>query len=463
MCQRRLAAKPREFLEAEREKGGERRARVFDFPQLAEVMGDSSSSGSASVSVDVETISLGGKVSVRDFLGVLSVFGLCFGTLLYLEDGFFADVLVLVFTAVDGYEFCSLSGLCWKQTLGSTEHLIRTSHGSVSVSVIGDQDKPALVTYPDLALNQFLQLGAAAISSDLPVPSVDDLADQVADVLDYFGLGVVMCLGVTAGAYILTLFAMKYRDRVLGLILVSPLCKAPTWTEWLYNKVMSNLIYFYGMCGLVKECLLQRYFSKNAYVSGQLLDERQGENVRRFLQAINGRCDISEGLRKLQRRTLIFVGEDSPFHLEAIHMMSKMDRRYTALVEVQACGSMVTEEQPHAMLIPLEYFLMGYGLYRPCPKNNSPRSPLSSPSPCCISPDLLSPESMGVKLKPIKTRTSLPEESCVIARFHKILKRAGFPFFCSMNFAGGDCGLGLLIVDTVVADGGGISVEELEK
>ncbi|XP_058067954.1 protein NDL1-like [Magnolia sinica] len=346
-------------------------------------MGDSSSSGS--VSVDVETISLGGK-----------------------------------------------------------EHLIWTGHGSVSVAVFGDQDKPALVTYPDLALNHMScfqglffcpeaaslllhnfciyhitppghELGAAAISSDIPIPSVDDLADQVADVLDYFGLGAVMFLGVTAGAYILTLFAMKYRERVLGLILVSPLCKAPSWTEWVYNKVMSNLLYFYGMCGVLKECLLQRYFSKEVRGSGQvpesdivqacrsLLDERQGGNVCRFLQAINGRWDITEGLRKLQRRTLIFVGEDSPFHSEAIHMMSKLDRRYSALVEVQACGSMVTEEQPHAMLIPLEYFLMGYGLYRPSQLNSTPQSPLSS----SCSPELLSPESMGVKLKPIKTRASL--------------------------------------------------------
>lgn len=30
---------------------------------------------------------------------------------------------------------------------------------------------------------------------------------------------------------------MKYRERVLGLILVSPLCKAPSWSEWFYNKV----------------------------------------------------------------------------------------------------------------------------------------------------------------------------------------------------------------------------------
>jgi hypothetical protein len=32
-----------------------------------------------------------------------------------------------------------------------------------------------------------LQLGAAPISSDVPVPSVDELVDQVADVLDFFG------------------------------------------------------------------------------------------------------------------------------------------------------------------------------------------------------------------------------------------------------------------------------------
>ncbi|GMY28850.1 protein NDL2-like [Fagus crenata] len=328
---------------------------------------------------------------------------------------------------------------------GGKEHLIKTCHGSVSVAVFGDQDKPALVTYPDLSLNHVScfqgllfcpeacslllhnfciyhisppghELGAAEISPDNPVLSADDLADQIADVLNYFGLGAVMCLGVTAGAYILTLFAMKYRPRVLGLILVSPLCKEPSWTEWLYNKVMSNLLYFYGMCGVVKELLLKRYFSKEVRGNAQVLEsdivqscrrsleERRSSNVWRFLEAINGRPDITEGLGKLQCRSLIFVGDNSPFHSEALHMISNLDSRYSALVEVQACGSMVTEEQPHAMLIPLEYFLMGFGLYRPSKLSVSPRSPLS---PSCIAPELLSPESMGLKLKPIKTRISL--------------------------------------------------------
>lgn len=258
-------------------------------------------------------------------------------------------------------------------------------------------------------------MGAGPISSDVPIPSANELADQIADVLNFFGLGSVMCMGVTAGAYILTLFATRYRERVLGLILISPLCRAPSWTDWLYNKVILNMLYYYGMCSLIKEFLLQRYFSKEVRGGPQvlesdivqacrtLLDERQSINVGRFLQAINGRCDITERLKKLQCRTLVFVGDNSPFHSDAIHMISNLDKRYSALVEVQACGSLVTEEQPHAMLIPMEYFFMGYGLYRPSQLSTSPRSPLS---PSCISPELLSPESMGLKLKPIKTRVS---------------------------------------------------------
>ncbi|KAL9226878.1 hypothetical protein vseg_002639 [Gypsophila vaccaria] len=329
-------------------------------------------------------------------------------------------------------------------SINSKELYVKTGAGLVSVTVYGDQDKPALITYPDLALNYascfqglFMcpeamslllhnfciyhisppghEWGAGAISCDASSPSVDDLADQILDVLDYFGLGEVMCMGVTAGAYILTLFATKYRQRVLGLILISPLCKTPSWTEWLYNKVMSNLLYYYGMCAVVKEMLIKRYFGKevrgNSHVteaSRKRLDDRESINVMHFLEAMNRRPDITGGLKKLRCRSLIFVGENSCFHSEALHMATKLDRRFSALVEVQACGSLVTEEQPNAMLTPIEYFLMGYGFYKQSHLSVSPRSPLSPLlSPYCISPELLSPESMGLKLKPIKTRISL--------------------------------------------------------
>ncbi|PWA77641.1 NDRG, Alpha/Beta hydrolase fold protein [Artemisia annua] len=73
------------------------------------------------------------------------------------------------------------------------------------------------------------------LSPDGPVPSVEDLSDQILKALNHFRLCAVMCMGAMAGAYIVTLFAMRYRDKVTGLIPISPLRKAP-WNEWIYNK-----------------------------------------------------------------------------------------------------------------------------------------------------------------------------------------------------------------------------------
>ena len=43
---------------------------------------------------------------------------------------------------------------------------------------------------------------------------------------------------------------MKYRERVIGLILVFPLCRAPSGSEWIYNKVLprtlSTAAFFFG-------------------------------------------------------------------------------------------------------------------------------------------------------------------------------------------------------------------------
>ncbi|CAM6083017.1 unnamed protein product [Calypogeia fissa] len=329
---------------------------------------------------------------------------------------------------------------------GGQEHMVPTNFGPISVQIYGDQGKPALITYPDVGLNSATcfqgffscpeasslllhnfciyhvdppghEHGASQIPDEQPVPCVDDLADQVAEVLDYFGLHEVIGLGVTAGAYVLTHLALKYRERVLGLILVSPICQAPSWSEWIYNKALINIMYYWGMTNIVKEAFLQRYFGPETRLSTlmgsykRILDEGQPHNIMRFLQTIHQRKDLTPGLRKLKCRTLIIVGEQSPFHSEAQHTSNSMDRRYNALIEVQACGSLVTEEQPHSMLVPIEYFLMGYGFFRP-PQlitHSTPTSPLSPP---CISSELLSPESLGLKLKPIKTRVAMTEDCC---------------------------------------------------
>jgi hypothetical protein len=96
------------------------------------------------------------------------------------------------------------------------EHRVKTASGVVSVIVYGDREKPALITYPDLALNHMScfqglffcpeaaslllhnfciyhisppghELGAAPICPNDSVPSAENLADQILEVLNFFG------------------------------------------------------------------------------------------------------------------------------------------------------------------------------------------------------------------------------------------------------------------------------------
>jgi pimeloyl-ACP methyl ester carboxylesterase len=68
----------------------------------------------------------------------------------------------------------------------------------------------------------------------------------------------------------------------------------------------------------------------------QYMDDRRSRNVMRYLEAIHHRQDLTENLEKLKCRTLILVGDQSPFYHEALHINNAMNRRYNALIEVRA-------------------------------------------------------------------------------------------------------------------------------
>ncbi|KAK3268676.1 hypothetical protein CYMTET_22832 [Cymbomonas tetramitiformis] len=117
---------------------------------------------------------------------------------------------------------------------------VSTPHGPISVTVSGDRSKSALITYHDVGLNHrscfqglLLCSGASSLLANnfciyhidapghednsggvaktaLPL-TTDKLADQVASVVEYFGLKELILLGVGAGAYILTKYAIKHQ------------------------------------------------------------------------------------------------------------------------------------------------------------------------------------------------------------------------------------------------------------
>ncbi|CAI6010053.1 unnamed protein product [Closterium sp. NIES-65] len=126
---------------------------------------------------------------------------------------------------------------------------VQTATGVVQVTVCGNRGNPPLITYHDVGLNhstcfQGLMLcadtsvlllrnfcifhvdapgheeDAEEIPSSQPLLCADDLAEQVAEVARHFALADVTLMGVTAGAYVLTLFAPSHPRLVQYIFLV---------------------------------------------------------------------------------------------------------------------------------------------------------------------------------------------------------------------------------------------------
>eukprot|EP00850_Spirogloea_muscicola_P014212 SM000100S09439 [mRNA] locus=s100:425636:428172:+ [translate_table: standard] len=317
--------------------------------------------------------------------------------------------------------------------------VVPTRLGTVNVTVVGNRRKPGLVTYHDIGLDHtncfqglFLCADIATLllhnfciyhidspghetnAADMAGPdwSVDDLVNQVKDIVSFFRIQVMVGLGVTGGAYILTQFAIQHPERVLGLILVSPICQAPTWTEWAYSKALASVLHYYGWTTFAKDTLLQRYFCQENGNSGPTpeavrtfrrdLERRNPHNVARYVRALAQRRDISENLRTLQCPSLVISGQNSSFLGESLHMITQLSKDSVTYIEVPTCGALVTEERPNMMQRAMERFLGRLGFQRALffELRRAPRSPTS---PLCSS-EALSPQGMGVKLKPIKTK-----------------------------------------------------------
>lgn len=337
-----------------------------------------------------------------------------------------------------------------RRLTGQELEVVQTSLGPVTVTVSGNRNRPSLITYHDIGLNHstcfqgmFMgaepssllltnfcvyhidapghEAGASEIHFTETELSAFDLSEQVAEIVQHFSLKRVICLGVGAGAYILTLLAISHPSMVQGLILVSPVCQPATWMEWVSSKLSINMLSFYGMSTSVKEGFLARFFSDgesgyhgpgsdSLFSFCKELEAREPSNVARYAQAFLSRVDLVPDLRKFKCPTLIVVGEHSPFYDKSLDMYLNMDPLLTSWFQVPASSSLVTVERPHMLQSPLESFLQKLGHYRRPPSFSELRA-LSPPSPPGFRAEEFSPKACGVNLKPIRTRTEKIENA----------------------------------------------------
>uniref|UniRef100_A0A8B9R3G7 NDRG family member 2 n=1 Tax=Astyanax mexicanus TaxID=7994 RepID=A0A8B9R3G7_ASTMX len=239
------------------------------------------------------------------------------------------------------------------------EHSIETPHGLLHVTLhgTGNTRRPAILTFHDLGMEskscfstffKFEEMqeivknftvvhvdapgqedGAAPYPAGYQYASMDQLAEMIPAVLQYFNFRSVIGVGVGAGAYILSRFTLSNPDSVEGLVLVNIDPNARGWMDWAAQKVKQNNSF---------KPNFSSYFSDFS---------RRDLNIDRNSTL---KCPV-----------MLVVGDQAPYEEAAVECNSKLDPTTTSFLKMADAGGMPQLTQPSKLTEAFKYFIQGMG------------------------------------------------------------------------------------------------------
>uniref|UniRef100_A0A2K5P0Z3 NDRG family member 2 n=1 Tax=Cercocebus atys TaxID=9531 RepID=A0A2K5P0Z3_CERAT len=246
-------------------------------------------------------------------------------------------------------------------------HCVETPYGSVTFTVYGTPKpkRPAILTYHDVGLNykscfqplfQFgdmqeiiqnfvrVHVDAPGMEEGAPVfplgyqyPSLDQLADMIPCVLQYLNFSTVIGVGVGAGAYILSRYALT------GL------------TSSIPEMILGHLFSQEELSGNSE--LIQKY--RNIITHAPNLD-----NIELYWNSYNNRRDLNferGGDITLKCPVMLVVGDQAPHEDAVVECNSKLDPTQTSFLKMADSGGQPQLTQPGKLTEAFKYFLQGMG------------------------------------------------------------------------------------------------------
>jgi len=339
------------------------------------------------------------------------------------------------------------------------EDTVLTPHGNVHVAIQGSVGKPAIITYHDIGLNHTTQFqgffnypdmqtllkhfsvyhinavgqedGAAPlpqIDTASPAdgqlndamtgegqqlleryqyPTMDELAETVGHVLDFYSIKSVMGLGVGMGANVLCRFAMTNPKRVTALIILNTCGTQSGWVEWGYQKLSNRYLQKYGMNSFTQDYLVWHHFGYKTmeenldlvnFYRDTLMKNVQPYNLALLVEAYVWRSDLGlnrdgasgNDAKKIDCPVMNVVGDNSPHIDDSMWFNGRLNPTKSNFVKFSDCGGMVLEEVPQKMSEALLLFLQGLG-YVPHLRISREHGRITSPATSPVSPTSLAP------------------------------------------------------------------------
>ncbi|KAM8766642.1 protein NDRG1a [Acanthopagrus latus] len=286
------------------------------------------------------------------------------------------------------------------QQLVIKEHDVETPHGRIHCTMKGvpKADRPCILTMHDIGLNhktcwdmlfnhedmaEIMQHfavchvdapgqheGANTFSTGYEYPSMDQLSETLPLVLKHFGLKSVIGMGIGAGAYILTRFALDYPNMMEGLMLLNINPCAEGWMDWAAHKIS-------GWTHAMPDMIISHLFGKEEIHHNQdligtyrhhILNDMNQFNLQLFVKSYESRRDLEierpvpgSNVRTLKCPSLLVVGDNSPAVEAVVECNTKLDPTKTTLLKMADCGGMPQVDQPGKLTEAFKYFIQGMG------------------------------------------------------------------------------------------------------
>ncbi|XP_077404407.1 protein NDRG1a isoform X1 [Vanacampus margaritifer] len=286
------------------------------------------------------------------------------------------------------------------QQLAIKEHDVETPFGRLHCTMRGvpKGERPVLLTFHDIGLNhktcwdslfqhedmvEILQHfavchvdalgqheGANTFSTGYEYPSMDELSETLPLVLKHFGLKSVIGLGMGAGAFMLTRFALDYPKMVEGLLLININPCAEGWMDWAAHKIS-------GLTHALPDLVISHLFGKEEIHHNQdmvakyrhhVMKDMNQFNLQLFIKAYESRRDLEierpvpgSNVRTLKCPCLLVVGDSSPAVDAVVECNTKLDPTKATLLKMADCGGMPQIDQPGKLTEAFKYFIQGMG------------------------------------------------------------------------------------------------------
>uniref|UniRef100_A0A7N8YR15 N-myc downstream regulated 1a n=1 Tax=Mastacembelus armatus TaxID=205130 RepID=A0A7N8YR15_9TELE len=272
------------------------------------------------------------------------------------------------------------------------EHDVETPHGRIHCTMKGvpKGDRPVILTFHDIGLNhktcwdtlfnhedmsEIMQHfavchvdapgqheGANTFSTGYEYPSMDQLSETLPLVLNVIGMG------IGAGAYILTRFALDYPNMVEGLVLININPCAEGWMDWAAHKIS-------GWTHAMPDMIISHLFGKeeihhNHDLIGtyrhHILNDMNQFNLHLFVKSYESRRDLEierpvpgSNVRTLKCPSLLVVGDSSPAVEAVVECNTKLDPTKATLLKVKRTVPLCPP--PGKLTEAFKYFIQGMG------------------------------------------------------------------------------------------------------